>query len=66
MKSLHLIRFSITFYAYLGSQACISGMEIDGPTFVPKRGPFLLIWAKVCLKRWLFLNFGPILRAGSF
>ena len=28
-------------------------MGIDGPTFVPKRGYFLLIW----VKSWLFLNF---------
>ena len=27
-------------------QGWISDMEIDGPTFVPKSGNFLLIWVK--------------------
>ena len=29
-------------------QGWISDMGIDGPTFVPKSGYFLLIWVKVC------------------
>ena len=35
-------------------QAWISDMGIDGPTFVPKSGYFLLIWAKVCLQKLAF------------
>ena len=31
----------------LPSQGWISDMGIDGPTFVPKSGYFLLIWVKV-------------------
>ena len=29
-------------------QGWVSDMEIDGPTFVPKSGYFLLSWVKVC------------------
>ena len=32
-------------------------MGIDGPTFVPKSGYFLLIWVKVCPQKLAFLNF---------
>ena len=34
-----------------------SAYGIDGPTFVPKSGYFLLIWVKICLKSLPFLNF---------
>ena len=40
-------------------------MGIDGPTFVPKSGYFLLIWVKVCPQK-MALIFYPILRAGFF
>ena len=37
-------------------------MEIDGLTFVPNSGYFLLIWVKACLKKLaFFLLFEPIL-----
>ena len=29
-------------------------MGIDGPTFVPKSGYFLLIWVKVCPQKLAF------------
>ena len=32
-------------------------MEVDGPTFVPKSGYFLLIWVKICLKKLDFFKF---------
>ena len=32
----------------------ISDMRIDGPTFVPKSGYFLLIWVKVCPQKFPF------------
>ena len=39
-------------------------MEIDGLTFVPNSGYFLLIWVKACLKKLaFFLLFEPILPA---
>ena len=41
-------------------------MGIDGHTFVPKSGYFLLIRVKVCLKSGLFLRFDPILPARFF
>ena len=31
-------------------------MGIDGPTFVPKSGYFLLIWVKVCPQKLVFSN----------
>ena len=36
------------------SQGWISDMGIDGPTFVPKSGYFLLIWVKVCPQKLTF------------
>ena len=36
------------------SQGWISDMGIDGPTFVPKSGYFLLIWVKVCPQKLAF------------
>ena len=42
-------------------------MGIDGPTFVPKSGYFLLIWVKVCPQKLAFSYFfQPILQAGFF
>ena len=35
-------------------QGWITDMGIDGPTFVPKRGYFLLIWVKVCPQKLAF------------
>ena len=35
-------------------QGWISDMGIDGPTFVPKSGYFLLIWVKVCPQKLAF------------
>ena len=35
-------------------QLWISDMGIDGPTFVPKSGYFLLIWVKVCPQKLAF------------
>ena len=35
-------------------QGWISDMGIDGPTFVPKGGYFLLIWVKVCPQKLAF------------
>ena len=35
----------------------MSHMEIDGPTFGPKGGYFLLIWVKVSLKQLAFSSF---------
>ena len=32
-------------------------MGIDGPTFVPKSGYFLLIWVKVCPQKLAFSQF---------
>ena len=32
-------------------------MGIDGPTFVPKSGYFLLIWVKVCPQKLAFSEF---------
>ena len=32
-------------------------MGIDGPTFVPKSGYFLLIWVKVCPQKLAFSKF---------
>ena len=32
-------------------------MRIDGPTFVPKSGDFLLIWVKVCPQKLAFSRF---------
>ena len=37
-----------------GIQGWISDMGIDGPTFVPKSGYFLLIWVKVCPQQLAF------------
>ena len=36
------------------AQGWISDMGIDGPTFVPKIGYFLLIWVKVCPQKLAF------------
>ena len=36
------------------TQGWISDMGIDGPTFVPKSGYFLLIWVKVCPQKLAF------------
>ena len=36
------------------AQGWISDMGIDGPTFVPKSGYFLLIWVKVCPQKLAF------------
>ena len=41
----------------VGFQGWISDMGIDGPTFVPKSGYFLLIWVKVCPQKLAFVNF---------
>ena len=38
----------------IDSQGWISDMGIDGPTFVPKSGYFLLIWVKVCPQKLAF------------
>ena len=38
----------------LDAQGWISDMGIDGPTFVPKSGYFLLIWVKVCPQKLAF------------
>ena len=38
----------------LAFQGWISDMGIDGPTFVPKSGYFLLIWVKVCPQKLAF------------
>ena len=38
----------------LAPQGWISDMGIDGPTFVPKSGYFLLIWVKVCPQKLVF------------
>ena len=35
-------------------QGRISDMGIDGPTFVPKSGYFLLIWVKICPQKLAF------------
>ena len=35
-------------------QGWISDMGIDGPTFVPKSGYFLLIWVKICPQKLAF------------
>ena len=35
-------------------QGWISDMGIDGPTFVPKSGYFLIIWVKVCPQKLAF------------
>ena len=34
-------------------------MEIDGPTFVPKSGYFLLIWVKACPQKLAFSHNDP-------
>ena len=41
---------------YLGKEyeGWIGDMGIDGPTFVPKSGYFLLIWVKVCPQKLAF------------
>ena len=39
---------------YCDQQGWISDMGIDGPTFVPKSGYFLLIWVKVCPHKLAF------------
>ena len=36
------------------SQGWISDMGIDGPTFVPISGYFLLTWVKVCPQKLAF------------
>ena len=36
------------------AQGWISDMGIDGTTFVPKSGYFLLIWVKVCPQKLAF------------
>ena len=38
----------------VNKQGWISDMRIDGPTFVPKSGYFLLIWVKVCPQKLAF------------
>ena len=40
--------------SYSFIQGWISDMGIDGPTFVPKSGYFLLIWVKVCPQKLAF------------
>ena len=39
---------------YRDYQGWISDIGIDGPTFVPKSGYFLLIWVKVCPQKLAF------------
>ena len=36
------------------AQGWVRDMGIDGPTFVPKGGYFLLIWVKVCPQKLAF------------
>ena len=50
-------RSLITAEEGLEDQGWISDMEIDGPTFVPKSGYFLLIWVKVCPQKLAFSYF---------
>ena len=50
------------FYLRLGllgltNQGWISDIRINGPTFVPKSGYFLLIWVKVCPQMLAFSQF---------
>ena len=46
---------AVTLFSKDGDgQGWISDMGIDGPTFVPKRGYFLLIWVKVCPQKFAF------------
>ena len=53
-----LQRFTCELYYRFGlfsaPQGWISDMGIDGPTFVPKSGYFLLIWVKVCPQKLAF------------
>ena len=42
---------------YLPNQGWTSDIGIDGPTFVPKSGYFLLIWVKVCPQKLAFSQF---------
>ena len=39
------------------NQGWISDMAIDGPTFLPKSGYFLLIWVKDCPQKLAFSSF---------
>ena len=50
-------RSLITAEEGLEDQGWISDMGIDGPTFVPKSGYFLLIWVKVCPQKLAFSYF---------
>ena len=43
-----------TIPQYSVAQGWISDIGIDGPTFVPKNGYFLLIWVKVCPQKLAF------------
>ena len=52
LKSKKALVNSDTFYGDF--QGWISDMGIDGPTFVPKSGYFLLIWVKVCPQKLAF------------
>ena len=44
----------LQLHVILTVQGWISDMRIDGPTFVPKSGYFLLIWVKVCPQKLAF------------
>ena len=54
----HLERFVTNWFENrklaITVQGWISDMGIDGPTFVPKSGYFLLIWVKVCPQKLAF------------
>ena len=54
----HLARFVTNWFENrklaITVQGWISDMGIDGPTFVPKSGYFLLIWIKVCPQKLAF------------
>ena len=54
----HLARFVTNWFENrklaITVQGWISDMGIDGPTFVPKSGYFLLIWVKVCPQKLAF------------
>ena len=57
-EELHLVETppkSRTAFEYQRRyQGWISDMGIDGPTFVPKSGYFLLIWIEVCPQKLAF------------
>ena len=65
LRRVHNKRSGTLSVLCIAGQGWISDMEIDGPTFVPNNGYFLLIWVKVCLEKLAFyLLFEPILLAG--